>query len=618
MGLLESSPTMWTLIAIAGAAAVASATTTRLHIAVARAVGLVAPRDMWHDEPVAQSGGIALWVVLAGATALLGLTGDPTVAAVLAAGVALAVLGFVDDRRPLQPNAKLIVQLAVSVALVMSVPHAAAAHLHLSLAAPIAFVWLVGQSNAINLLDNMDGMCPALLGVTAAGVAVVQAVWGFWAMAAVNATIAGASLGFLVWNRRPARVFLGDTGSLSLGLVVAFGAMHGSWIGPGASLARLPIPVLLVVVPLLNTLLVIVTRYDAGVPVSRGLADHANYRLVAHGFAMRRSIEILCLVALLGAVLAWLYFAVPWVVWMALVALFGLALAYFAVFLSQADVEAMYVRLKVTRSDPPASLYRRERRRAFEILSDATVASASCFLSFQLRFEGELAPVQQSNLVLSLPVVILAAIVAQWACGSYRVFWKYIGVTEAVSIAKSSAITGLALLLATRLSAFRQFPRSMYVLFPMVFFLLATGYRVSLRMMHEWRRSQARPDNPAQRIQRVLIVGAGDAGELALRDLRNAAGDLWSACGFLDDDPEKLGLRIHGVAVLATTAALVPVAEKLGVRQVVLAMPSAPAEKRSSILRVCEERGIAVHVFEASLVSIRPPVDGGTPVTLPL
>jgi UDP-GlcNAc:undecaprenyl-phosphate GlcNAc-1-phosphate transferase len=612
--LLPSSPNL-ALIAIAAAAGIASAAATRVYIAFARSVRMVAPKDIWHDQPVAQSGGIAIWVVVAAAAAALGLYQDPTIVAVLLAGLAVAALGFVDDRRPLQPNAKLIVQLAVSVWLVMSVPHGAAAHLHLALAAPIAFVWLVGQSNAINLLDNMDGMCPALLGVTAAGVALVQAAGGLTYIAEVNAVISGACFGFLLWNRKPARVFLGDTGSLSLGLVVAFGAMHESWIGPGASLTRLAMPPLLVVVPLLNTLLVLVTRYDAGVPVSRGLADHANYRLIAHGFSMRRSIGILCIIAAAGAVLARLFWTLPWVVWSAVVALFGLALAYFAVFLSQADVREMYARLNVPRSDPPAALYRSQRRRAFEILSDATVASAACFLSFQIRFEGDLVPVQQSNLALSVPVVILSAIVGQWACGSYRVFWKYIGFTEAVGIAKSSVVAGLALVLATLLPAYHEFPRSIFVLFPMVFFLLATGYRVSLRMMHDWRRSQTGRDDPAKR-HRVLIVGAGDAGELALRDLHNGVVGSWSPCGFLDDDPYKIGLRIHGVAVLAPTTALAKIADELGVRQVVLAMPSAPAEKRRSIMRTCEEHGIAVREFQVGTGS--PMVDTPAPATTTL
>jgi UDP-GlcNAc:undecaprenyl-phosphate/decaprenyl-phosphate GlcNAc-1-phosphate transferase len=611
MVLFQTWPVGLTLIALGVGAAVASVLVTRLYIAVARRTRFVARSDPWHDEPVAQSGGVALWVVLLGASFALGLYRDPTTAAVIVSGLVLAGVGLVDDRRPLQPNTKFIAQLAVAVALVMLVPNAAVAHLSLGIAMPIAFVWLVGQSNAVNLLDNMDGMCPAILGVMAAGVTVIQSIGGLTPLGELSAVVSGVSFGFLVWNRKPARVFLGDTGSISLGFVIAFAAMYGAWIGPGSSLQCLPIPALLLAVPLLNIALVVITRYDAGVPVSRGLADHANYRLMAHGFGMRQSVAILCGMAIAGAGVARLYWLSPWAGWMVIVALFALSLTYFAIFLSHADVKGMYSRLNVPLNEAPVALYRMQRRRAFEILTDATLASAACFFGFHLRFDGELSTMQQSNLVRSLPVVVLAAIVAQWVCGSYRVFWKYMGATEAVGIAKASALAAVVLSAATWLPLFEQFPRSIRFLFPMIFFLLATGYRVSLRQMHEWRRSQAERGGSNAGL-RVLIVGAGDAGELALRDLRNGQGGPWSARGFLDDDPQKIGLRIHGVTVLAPTSAVAELASEFGIQQVVLAMPSAPLEKRRSIIRVCEERGITVRVFHVGSV---PPIADVTTAT---
>jgi UDP-GlcNAc:undecaprenyl-phosphate/decaprenyl-phosphate GlcNAc-1-phosphate transferase len=608
MRLLQTWPVGLTLIALGLGAAAASSVVTRVYIALAGAARLVAPSDPWHERPVAQSGGIALWVVVLCGSWALGLHHDATTAAVMASGLVIAAVGFVDDRRPLQPNTKLIAQLAVAVALVMLVPNKAAAHLNLGIAMPIAFVWLVGQSNAVNLLDNMDGMCPAILGTVGAGVAIAQSRLGLTPLAELSTVISGAAFGFLLWNRKPARVFLGDTGSLSFGFMVAFVAMFGAWIGPGSSLRYLPIPVLLLAVPLLNIGLVVITRYDAGVPVSRGLADHANYRLVAHGFGVRQSVGVLCVVAAVGAGVARIYWASPSIGWFVLVALFALSLVYFAIFLSHADVKEMYARLRVPQHDAPAVLYRAQRRRAFEILTDATLASAACLLSFQLRFDGELPLVQQSNLVRSVPVVILAAIVAQWICGSYQVFWKYMGASEAMGIAKASALAAVALTAVTRLPVFIFFPRSVSFLFPMLFFLLAAGYRVSLRQMHEWRRSQIERDS-SDPSRHVLIVGAGDAGELALRELRNGQGETWSARGFLDDDPQKIGLRIHGVRVLAPTSAVAEFASELGIRNVVLAMPSAPVEKKRSIMRDCEERGITVRVFQVGTVK-----DIGTPV----
>jgi UDP-GlcNAc:undecaprenyl-phosphate GlcNAc-1-phosphate transferase len=611
MDLSHAETTIGRLLAVGGATAVGSAVLTRAYVALARAKKFAAPADPWHDQPVAQAGGAAVWAVIAIAAVALGLHRDPLIGPALAAGLVLAVVGFVDDRRPLQPNTKLLAQFAIGVALVAVTYRAAPTPIHIAILMPVACLWLVGQSNALNLLDNMDGMCPAIASVSAVGIALIQAENGATAPMTFAIVIAGACFGFLVWNRKPARVFLGDTGSLALGLVLAFLAMQGSWRGEGSSLGRVALPALLLSVPLLNTVFVIVTRHDAGVPVSRGLADHANYRLVAHGFAPNQAVLLLCGLAAACTILALMFPLLPWGVWLCALGLFTLALTYFGIFLSHANVEQMYTRLNVPRSLPPTSLYLTQRRRVFEITSDATLASAAYFLSFQLRFDGSLPEVQEHNLVRGVPVVILATVMAQWVCGLYRVFWKYLGGTEVLAIVKSSCLASAVLYLATRVSLFGNYPRSVYILFAMVFFLLATGYRASLRLMHEWRRGRSER-NGTRAVRKVLIVGAGDAGELALRDLRN--GEKGKACGFLDDDPEKIGMRIHGVPVLAPTSALVDLASALGVDEVVVAMPSASQDKRRGLTKMCEERRIRVREFQ---VQAAPPPNRVTPEPWP-
>ena len=475
MDLSYASTTIGRWVAVGAATAVLSAVLTRAYIALARARKFTAPADPWHDQPVAQAGGVAVWAAIAVAAVVLGLHRDRLVGPGLLAGLLLAVVGHVDDRKPLQPNAKLLTQFAIGVALIAVTYRVAPTPVHVALFIPVAALWLAGQSNALNLLDNMDGMCPAVAGVSALGIAVVQAQNGAVAPMTFAIIIAGACFGFLVWNRKPARVFLGDTGSLALGLVLAFLAMQGSWRGAGASWGRLALPVLLLGVPLLNTFFVIVTRHDAGVPVSRGLADHVNYRLVAHGFAPNQAVLILCAVAASGAIMALLFPVLPWTAWACVLALFTLLAAYFAIFLSHANVEAMYAKLKVPRTLPPTSLYLNQRRRVFEIMSDATLASAAYFLSFQLRFDANLSEVQEHNLVRGVPVVILAAVAAHGCAGSTGCSGKYMGGREAIGIVKSSVLASAMLYLATRLPFFGDYPRSIYILFAMVFFFLATG-----------------------------------------------------------------------------------------------------------------------------------------------
>ena len=182
---------------------------------------------------------------------------------------------------------------------------AAPSPFHIAILMPITCLWLVGQSNAINLLDNMDGMCPAIAGTSAVGIAAVQAQNGANGPMTFAIVIAGACFGLPVWNRRPARVFLGDNGFAGAGQRYWHSSRRRA---PGEEKAppwgRGALPILLLSVPLLNTIFVMITRHDAGVPVSRGLADHSNYRLVAHGFGPNQAVLIRCGVAAASALTA--------------------------------------------------------------------------------------------------------------------------------------------------------------------------------------------------------------------------------------------------------------------------------------------------------------------------
>ena len=194
-----------------------------------------------------------------------------------------------------------------------------------------------------------------------------------------------------------------------------------------------------------------------------------------------------------------------------------------------------------------------------------------------------------------MPIATPAQGAVHGSAASIAVFWKYLwGDRKCFLLLRSrhGLLEHLQLTWKDEVPLFGSYPRSIYILFAMVLFLLATGYRASLRLMHEWRRGRLGRESD----RKVLIVGAGDAGELALRDLRNGA--QGTACGFLDDDPEKIGMRIHGVPVLAPTNVLVEMATALGVDEVVVAMPSASAEKRSRLKRICEERHITVREFQ--------------------
>jgi UDP-GlcNAc:undecaprenyl-phosphate GlcNAc-1-phosphate transferase len=233
-----------------------------------------------HSAPTAYLGGAA--VISGFAISALLLTGEPVhYLPLVGAAVGLWVLGTVDDRVTLRPRNKILAEVAAGVVLWASgqgwsFPASGFEELLLTT------VWVVAFTNSFNLMDNMDGVASAVGAACAAGVAGLALANGDVALAALTLALAGSCLGFLPYNLpaggRPARIFLGDGGSLPLGFVLAAATM------------QIPIPQdlgwpailaggLLLGILALDTLLVVVSRTRRGVPLVTGGVDHLSHRL---------------------------------------------------------------------------------------------------------------------------------------------------------------------------------------------------------------------------------------------------------------------------------------------------------------------------------------------------
>ena len=238
--------------------------------ALARRTGMVcAPRaDRWHTRPTALLGGVGIFAAFA-----VGLATTPELLGVawstVAAATLLFLVGLVDDVVQLRPLVKLAFQLAAAGIFIARGRVLPWTHDPV-LDGAITVVWVVGIGNAMNLLDNMDGL--------AAGVAAIASVFlgiTFWMngqheLLALPAIAAGASLAFLVFNFKPASIFMGDSGSLFLGTLLA-GIGLLSTYGRSRSVASVLLtPVLIMAIPILDTTLVTITRKLRGQPVSQG------------------------------------------------------------------------------------------------------------------------------------------------------------------------------------------------------------------------------------------------------------------------------------------------------------------------------------------------------------
>jgi UDP-GlcNAc:undecaprenyl-phosphate GlcNAc-1-phosphate transferase len=280
-----------TLAVAAVLAALLSATARRVPLPAA-----VPLPDRWHRTVTPVTGGIALFgafaIVLIPSFASAAVA-PRYLALVLGAGAAFA-LGLWDDVAHIDARTKFCGQLLIAL-------FAAAAGLHPDwlpawVGIPLACVVLVASMNSFNLLDNMDGLAAGTAAIAAIGLALVAGLVPDSGSSVVAAALAGACLGFLPFNyrpRRPASIFMGDSGSHMLGFALGGLAVLASPGGAGGAAAAVAAPLLILALPFLDTAFVMLVRFAEGRPVWQGGRDHSSHRLVYYGMGERRAVALL-------------------------------------------------------------------------------------------------------------------------------------------------------------------------------------------------------------------------------------------------------------------------------------------------------------------------------------
>lgn len=304
---------------------------TRLMIGLAPRVGFVdrpGGRKI-HDDPKPLGGGVAITLalvvpLLAGTVAvrvapewLVERLSDRADAAALVVGareqtpLSLALIGsilvlhgmgLVDDRRPLGPYLKLIIQLVAAGALVLGFDMRAMTFLDEHVGGPwlsglLTVLWIAAITNAFNFLDNMDGLSAGVAAICATAFLVSTCLIGQWFVAGTLACLVGAVLGFLVWNFPPARIFMGDSGSLVIGFVLGVLTIRTTFIANGDDFAGswhgVFAPLLVLALPLYDLVVVSAIRLSRGKSPFVGDRNHFSHRLVNRG--MSRRTAVLCL-----------------------------------------------------------------------------------------------------------------------------------------------------------------------------------------------------------------------------------------------------------------------------------------------------------------------------------
>ncbi|MFZ2492493.1 MAG: hypothetical protein WA208_13510, partial [Thermoanaerobaculia bacterium] len=506
----------------AGAIAfIASAVLTGLVRAAARRLGLVAqPKaDRWHQRPTAMFGGVA--IAAAVGAGWLSTTLPASVRVVLLASGVMFVVGLIDDHYRLRPYQKLVGQVGAA-AIVLGYGLVLAWTPWPAVNIALTVFWLVGITNAVNMLDNMDGLAAGIAAIAAACLALNFARSGQAGEAAILWILCGALLGFLIYNFNPASIFMGDCGALFIGFLLASSALMGQWGGRSRSVvAVLAIPVLTLFIPIFDTTFVTLARKAFGRRASQGGRDHTSHRLVALGLPERQAVLFLYLLASTAGGIALSTRELETDVSLAMIGAFIITMAIIGAYLARVKV---YDAQEAPKTAPLLSFIIEfsYKRRIFEVLLDVVLIVSAYYVSYRVRFGPPDGGPDWAAFIDTLPVVIGATVVTFLATGMYRGLWRYISAEDVLVYARSVATaTAVMVLWLLFVSRFAGLSRVAFLVNAGVLFVLIVATRSSFRIFRALVQRVAGGGTRAG--GRVLIYGAGDAGEILFRELTGNA-----------------------------------------------------------------------------------------------
>jgi UDP-GlcNAc:undecaprenyl-phosphate GlcNAc-1-phosphate transferase len=570
---------------------------------LARRWGFVAkPKtDRWHKRPTAMMGGVGICLAVV-ATYLLLVPHTSAGWVVVGSSSFLFLVGLIDDWLHIKPYQKLIGQVIGAAAVVnygLLLPWTRSLPANMV----ITIFWLIGITNAINLLDNMDGLATGIAAIASAFLTFNFIAAGQTTEAMMLGVFAAALVGFLIYNSNPASIFMGDSGSMFIGFFLASASLVN--LAGGRSRAFVPVlavPILVLFIPIFDTTFVTILRKLSGRAASQGGRDHTSHRLVALGLSEKRAVLLLYGLASLSGLLAVFVRRLKPDVSLALLALFTLALTLLGVYL--AGVKG-YDEEDEVRAEHESALFAflidfSYKRRIFEVLLDVILIVLAYWSAYALQF-GAFSDSPAWKLFLrTFPIIVVVRLAAFLAFGVYRGIWRYTSMDDLLAFAKAVAAGSvLSMLIILFKFRFQGFSRAVFLVDGLVMLLLLAGSRIAFRFFRKVLPSAAGANG-----RRVLIYGAGDAGELLLRELLNNSELSYTPVGFMDDDAGKHGKVIHGYRVFGGNGMLPKVITDQNVQQVLVSTPRISPERIAEILSECDARNVELRRLSIRLETI--------------
>jgi len=560
------------------------------------------PRDdRWHKRPISLLGGVSIFftlmVVWQLASFVLGFyTSIKPLLPLALCGMAIFLLGLVDDLLEINPQHKLVGQVIIASVLVIfgfqiNWFESMTANLVISI------FWIVGITNAFNLLDNMDGL--------SAGIALIAGLFLFLSQVSSGiqsifpaplflSVFLGSLVGFLIYNFYPASIFMGDSGSLFIGFLLAGLTTRASGlvVGPQSHhlASVLAIPILILFIPILDTTFVSLMRKLSGRSISIGGQDHSSHRMVAIGFSERTAVLILYSFAAVSGLLAMAITRLSLGVSLVLVVIYLLFIIFFWINLARVKVypEKSIVSEVNKGKLTPLFIELTYKRRLFEVLLDLILIPLAYWSSYLIRFEGSAYGANFPIFLKSLPIVVACQLFSFFLLGVYRGIWQYVGMRDVIIYVKAITVgTVLAAMVNLGIYRFMGFSRTLFIIYWMILMALVTASRFSYRLIGE-----AAPKSPMSGGRRTLIYGAGAGGQLVMQEIERNKNLGLALVGFIDDDIRKQDRRFLGYPVFGGKGCLNEIIDKYQISEVIISFRNMDRLTLNSLKKGCNALGV--------------------------
>ena len=254
-----------------------------------------------HKHPIPRMGGLAIYAGFMVAT-LISMHMSLEIIGILLGGTVILIVGIIDDMIQLQAKVKLAGQIVAAAVLVLfgvqiewlTNPFGDLIYFDY-LSIPITIFWVVGLTNTVNLIDGLDGLAAGVSTIAALTILLVALQQNFLVVAVLTAALAGGAVGFLQYNFNPAEIFMGDTGSMFLGYMLAAISILGA-VKSAATIA-LVVPIVALGLPIMDTTFAIIRRYNSGQPIFKPDKGHLHHRLLAMGLTQKQAVLLMYVIS---------------------------------------------------------------------------------------------------------------------------------------------------------------------------------------------------------------------------------------------------------------------------------------------------------------------------------